>query len=266
MPTLPSRSAEPHEHRDVAESFGDDAARYDRVRPGYPPELVERIVATSPGSSLVDVGCGTGIAARQFRAAGCSVVGVEVDERMAELTRAGGIEVEVSTFETWDAGGRLFDIVAAGQAWHWVDPVAGAVKAGQVLRPGGRLALFWNVFLPPEEVGKAFAEVYRSVLPEAPNGWSRPAPELYSVMIGKADDGMRQAGVFEGPEEWRFDWQRVYSRDEWLDQVPTFGGHSRLPSEKRAELLAGIGRAVDSVGGSFVMDYVTVVTTACRVA
>jgi ubiquinone/menaquinone biosynthesis C-methylase UbiE len=109
VPTLPPEQAlpagdEPHRHREIAESFGSDAERYDRVRPDYPAALIERILAASPGSSpgsaVLDVGCGTGIAARQFQAAGAHVLGVDVDERMAELARRAGLEVEVAAFET----------------------------------------------------------------------------------------------------------------------------------------------------------------------
>ena len=83
-------------------------------------------------------------------------------------------------------------------------------------------------------------------------------------MCTKAADGMRQAGAFGDPEQWRFDWERPYTRDEWLDQVPTFGGHSQLPPAKLEELLAGIGAAIDAAGGSFTMRYTTVVVTAAR--
>ena len=266
MPTLPSGAADSHEQREVAESFGADAQRYDRARPSYPTAMVQRIVAASPGRDMVDVGCGTGIASRQFQAAGCTVLGVEVDQRMAELARRSGLEVDLSSFETWDAAGRSFDAVLAGQSWHWVDPVAGAARAAQVLRPGGRLALFWNVFLPQQQVGKRFAEVYRRVLPDMPHTWDRPVLEMYSEMLGKAEDGMRQAGGFAEAERWRFDWQRVYTRDEWLDTVPTFGGHNRLPAATSADLLAGLGAAIDAVGGSFTMDYATVVSTAVHSA
>ena len=40
---------EPHQYREVAESFGSDAARYDRARPSYPDALVDRILTVSPG-------------------------------------------------------------------------------------------------------------------------------------------------------------------------------------------------------------------------
>ena len=160
MPTVPSEPANPvtlesHQYRQMAESFGVDPERYDRTRPRYPGALVERIVAASPGPEFLDVGCGTGIAARQFRAAGRRVLGVEPDARMADFARRTGIEVETATFEAWDSAGRTFDAVVAGQAWHWVDPVAGAAKAARVLRPGGRLAAFWHVFEPPQDVAEA---------------------------------------------------------------------------------------------------------------
>ena len=125
-----------HRDRRVAESFGGDAERYDRARPDYPDALVRRIIAASPGRNVLDVGCGTGIEARQFRAAGCTVLGVEPDARMAEFARGSGVEVEVATLEAWDPAGRKFDAVIAGTAWHWVDPVAGAAKTARVLRPG----------------------------------------------------------------------------------------------------------------------------------
>jgi len=76
-----------HEARHLAESFGEDAARYDRARPSYPDALVQRIVAACPELHVLDVGIGTGIAARQFQAADCRILGVEVDSRMADLAR-----------------------------------------------------------------------------------------------------------------------------------------------------------------------------------
>ncbi|WP_433425260.1 class I SAM-dependent DNA methyltransferase [Microtetraspora malaysiensis] len=121
MPTIsreqPEPSpAEPHRARRMAESFGADAQRYDQVRPGYPDALVARIVAGSPGPDVLDVGCGTGIAARQFQSAGCAVLGVEPDARMADFARARGLQVEVAAFEAWQPAGRTFDAVIAAQS------------------------------------------------------------------------------------------------------------------------------------------------------
>jgi len=77
---------------------------------------------------------------------------------------------------------------------------------------------------------------------------------------------MRQAGAFGEPEEWLSHWERPYTRDEWLDLVPTTGGFGRLPQGAQEELLAGLGAAVDAAGGSFTMGYDTIAVTAARLA
>jgi SAM-dependent methyltransferase len=278
MTTLPSDPSPPaasagaagrsHLQRQVAEGFGADAGRYDRARPTYPADLVRRIVAGSPGRDVVDAGCGTGISARLFAAAGCRVLGVDPDPRMADRARQGGTEVEVAKFEDWDPAGRAFDAVIAAQAWHWIDPAAGAAKAAAALRAGGRLAVFWNAFDPPPGLRAAFGAVYRRALPDSPvtGFWSRPALDAYRTGGGRAADGMRQSGVFGEPEEWLADWTRPYTRDEWLDLVPTTGGFGSLADGVQAEILAGLGAAVDAAGGAFTMGYTTLAVTAVRLA
>jgi len=268
-PPVPPTALRSHLQRDVAEGFGADAGRYDRARPTYPAGLIDRVIAGSPGRDFLDAGCGTGISSRLFQAAGCRVLGVDPDPRMAEQARRGGTEAEVAKFEDWDAAGRTFDAVIAGQAWHWVDPVAGAAKAASVLRPGGRLAVFWNAFEPPAELGKAFSAVYRRVMPDSPVGafWSRSALAGYRELMGaRAADGMRAAGAFGKPEEWLWNWERPYTRAEWLDLVPTTGGFNRMPGPVQRDVLAGLGDAVDAAGGSFVMGYGTLAVTAARPA
>ena len=259
----------PHQFRQVAESFGTDAERYDRTRPPYPVAMVEQIIEASPGQDIVDVGCGTGTAARQFQAAGCSVLGVEPDARMADFARRSGVEVEVAKFEAWEPGWRQFDAVVAGTAWHWVDPVAGAARAAQVLRPGGRLAPFHHVFQAPPELAEAAARAYRQVAPESPfarsSQRSGSALELYQPLFAKIAEGIRQAGGFSDPERWQFNWERTYSRDEWLDQLPTLGSLTSLSPDQVAHVLAEVGAAIDAAGGSFTMTYATVVVTAARV-
>jgi SAM-dependent methyltransferase len=271
MPTIPSAGMppsenQPHQHRQVAESFGTDAERYDRTRPPYPGALVDRIIAASPGPDFLDVGCGTGIAARQFQAAGCKVLGVEPDARMAEFARGTGVQVEVATFEAWDPAGRAFDAVIAGTAWHWVDPLAGAAKAAQVLRPGGRLALFGHAFQLPPAVADAFAAVYRRMVPDSPFSTQplRGPLDAYQQGYAKFADRIDEVGGFTDPEQWRFDWEQSYTRDEWLDLMPTQGTLTRLPPDKLAEVLAGVGAAIDAMGSSFTMPCATVAVIAAR--
>ncbi|GAA0958762.1 class I SAM-dependent methyltransferase [Actinocorallia libanotica] len=250
----------------MAESFGVDAQRYDQARPGYPDELVARIVAGSPGADVLDVGCGTGIAARQFQAAGCTVLGVEPDARMADFARSHGLQVEVATFEAWQPAGRTFDAVIAAQSWHWVEPVTGAVKAARVLRPEGRLAIFGHVYEPPAEVAEPFAAAYRRAAPDSPLSGQPPRRplDLYRAAYAKLADQIHETGQFNDPEQWRFDWKQSYTRDQWLDLLPTTGGLTQLRPDQLTEILDAVGSAIDSLGGHFTMNYTTLAVTAAR--
>lgn len=254
-----------HTDRARASSFGSDPERYDRARPTYPDALVEHLlglVAGDGAARVLDVGCGTGIAARCFARAGAEVLGVEADERMAEIARSRGTAVEVAPFESWEADGRRFDLVISGQAWHWLDPALAAHRAADVLRRGGVLAPFWNRGAHPA-VEDAFDRVYAARAPDlarnptlgAGQRWTPDADVLASI----------EASEHLGPVEVAsFAWERRYTRDEWLDQLPSHSEHALLPPETLADLLDGLGEAIDDAGGSFVMRYDTVALVTRR--
>lgn len=273
LPPAPPGAPEPpgprlaHEARQLAESFGQDPGRYDRARPRYPSALVDRIVAAMPGTELLDVGIGTGIAASQFAAAGCRVRGVDPDARMAELARRRGFAVDVVRFEDWEGPPCRFDGVVAAQAWHWVEPVAGAARAAAALRDGAPLAVFWNASALPDELRETVAEVYRRVLPDARFAAGVLAGlGAYERQLAAATAGVAATGSFGEVERWRFDWDQPYTGAQWLEQVPTFGGHQLLPPGVLDELLAGLRRAIDAVGGAFTMRYASVCVVATRSA
>jgi len=248
-----------HEDRRRAESFGADAERYDRARPTYPAALIDALVADRPGRVL-DVGCGTGRVARLFADRGCDVVGVEPDRRMAAVARRHGTIVEDGSFEQWDPRHRAFDLVAAGQAWHWVDPAVGPAKAASVLAPGGRIGLFWNIGVLPTELKAALDDVYRRVA---------PGLDEYSVLLGNAGPdrygsgatGLRDAGAFVDVTARRFDHRRDYTTDEWLDQLLTHSDHATLDRAVREELLVAVADVVDRAGGHVAVHYDTWLVT-----
>ncbi|MEU6072761.1 class I SAM-dependent methyltransferase [Micromonospora sp. NPDC047074] len=253
-------------------------ALYDSSKPRYPDGLVAQIVSALPGRDILNVGCGTGIEARQFQAAGCAVLGVDPDERMAEYARRTGVPVEASKFETWEAAGRTFDAVVAGTAWHWIDPVAGIAKAAQVLRPGGLLAPLHHAQHTPPELAEVVggglpawssrsAEAYRRVAPDSvfdPDGRRRSSVELYQLLFDEFANQIRQANTFCEPEQWQFGWEQTYSRDEWLELLPTFGAVAKLPPDDLARVLADVGTVIDKMGGSFSLPFTTVAVIAVR--
>ena len=247
------------EDRCRAESFGDVARAYDRARPSYPPALLDSLLADG-AHKVIDVGCGTGIVAALLAARGCEVLGVEVDERMAEVARTKGVAVEVGTFEDWDDRGRRFELVTCGQAWHWIDPCRGALKAADVLRPGGRIGCFWNFGDPPSEFREVVKPVYRRLAPEL---------EERSVALGHftdrfevAERELNASGRFEHVELRRFPWSKTYTSAEWIDVAATHSDHHALAGPRLDALLDAVGSEIDSLGGSFEMAYRTMLVTA----
>lgn len=132
-------------------SFDRAAAQYAAARPGYPPALLDAVeeLARRPlrGARAVDVGAGTGIATRLLHERGARVVAVEPGAGMAaelhrslphlSVVRGDGNHLPLATASA--------DLITYAQAWHWTDPALAAPEALRVLRPGGVLALWWNV-------------------------------------------------------------------------------------------------------------------------
>ena len=251
-----------HEDRRRASSFGDDAERYDRVRPQYPGELIDALMADGP-HQVLDVGCGTGIVSRLFSARGCDVLGLEPDPRMAEVARLSGVVVEAGTIEEWDAGGRRFDLLTAGQAWHWVHPERGAAKAAEVVRTGGRIGLFWNQANPDPRVRPALDAAYR-----------RHAPEVASrsVLMGRRDaslyaavaDSFVRSGSFDEVRIEVFGHDLTYSSAEWVELAASHSDHHTLPPAQLAALLADLLSALDGFGGRVRVHYEATLVTGTR--
>jgi SAM-dependent methyltransferase len=245
-------------NRRRAGSFGDDAEQYDRARPAYPADLIDHLVRDQP-QLVADAGCGTGIASRLFVGRGCQVVGVEPDPRMAAVARRQGLKVEEGPFEAWEPAGRRFDLVVSAQAWHWIDPVAGARKAGEALRAGGRIGVFWNRGDPPDDARAALDEAYQRTAAALGEGYTLPSAALTTpdVDCQRAAAAFRTAGGFAEVTVGVFTHSVAYTTAEWVDLLPTHSDHRTLPAGALAEVLAAVGQEIDRIGGSFEMSYQT---------
>jgi SAM-dependent methyltransferase len=129
-----------------AQSFGQQAALYDRVRPSYPPEAVAAVLPDG-ASTAADVGAGTGKLTCALVERGLRVIAVEPDDSMRAVLRARvpKAEVRAGTAEVLPIGDSEVDAVMFGQAWHWADSTVAAGEARRVLRRGGALGLLWNM-------------------------------------------------------------------------------------------------------------------------
>ena len=225
--------------------FGQHAATYDRARPGYPPEAIAHLMSLVEARHALEVGAGTGKATVDMAGPDLRLTCLEPSAEMAEILVAKdlpGVDVVVTTFEDWEGADGSVDLIFAAQAWHWVDHENAYERALRLLRPGGALALMWNV--PLDRYGM-FDEVYQ-----------KHAPDLlaeHDERIKKRDsvtwlDEMAGAG-FERPHHFRHEWSEILSSSELRALYSTYSDHMMLPEAQRTGLLDGLANEVDRRGG-----------------
>ena len=134
------------EHQRLARSFGPVAEAYDRGRPSFPREAVQWLVGEDP-ATVLEVGAGTGKLTAELVALGHDVHATEPVEEMLEILRRKLPDTRATqaTAEELPVPDRSVDVVVAAQSFHWFDLERALPEIARVLRPGGRLALVWNL-------------------------------------------------------------------------------------------------------------------------
>jgi SAM-dependent methyltransferase len=156
----------------AARGFDTSGERYDRGRPDYPDEAVDRLLEElGDPRRVVDVGAGTGKLTRPLLARGLEVIAVEPAAAMRALLTA--TEVHDASAEALPLEDASVDAVVAGQAFHWFATPAALREFARVAT--GRLGLVWNrrdLHQPLQrELGAIFAP-YRGAAPEhASDAW-----------------------------------------------------------------------------------------------
>lgn len=242
-----------------ATSFGEVVALYDAARPRYPERLVTDVLdaCESDHPRVLDIGCGTGIASEQFVAAGCELVGVEPDASMAAIAAerlAGRGEIVVGRFEDLATPETGFDCLIAAQAWHWVDPSVGYEVAHRLLKPGGVLALFWNIRLESSDaISVELEKHYRHVIPDEADDFMAPQGARRS----ESEIALTESEVFGSLEVSEYHWERTCVSSEYLQLMSTHSVFRLLDASRRELLLAGAKEVIEDRGGLFTFAYET---------
>ena len=184
---------EPHA-RSYGRVFDDVAAEYDRRRPTYPDELVDRaclVAGIGSGDRVLEVGCGTGQLTRSLLARGLHVTAVEPGKHLLSLAdeKLGGrgqVEFVNARFEDAPIAPSQFRAVFSASAFHWVDPQVSWEKAARVLVPGGTLALIQYCGLEEERSvhdHDAVMAALARIAPDVAAGWP-PIRDLATIAAG----------------------------------------------------------------------------------
>jgi SAM-dependent methyltransferase len=213
--------------------FGLTAADYGRFRAGFPVELIDRLAAlgaVGPGHRALDVGTGTGAMARLLAPRVDSVVGTDPAAELLERARALGappnLTYEVGVAERTGFAAGAFDLVTAGQCWHWFDRDRAAAEISRVLVPGGHLVIAHFDWIPlPGNVVEATESLIVDHNPEwAMGGGTGLYPPWLADVAG--------AG-FEEIETFSFDLDVPYSHEAWVGRIRASAGvGASLPEDR----------------------------------
>jgi len=216
---MPAESAMPA--ASFARYFGSQAESYDRMRPPYPEQAVDFVLAGRPPGRVLDLGAGTGKLTRTLLGRATEVVAVEPDDQMrAVLTEAAPrAEVLAGSAERLPLPDASVDAVFAGQAFHWFARPATDQELARVLRPGGVVGLIWNL---PDHTVPWVPELYRTIRqPGSP--WSADYADLDTALFTPAESHWTS---------WRY---QLPGLDGLLELVHTWSWViTRPPAEQRA--------------------------------
>lgn len=265
----------PGERERLRATFDGAALLYDEVRPGYPEELFDDVVSLSglpAAGKILEIGCGTGQATLPFARRGYSILCVELGENLAAVARHNleqypRAEVRTGAFEVLPLQEAAFDLAISATAFHWLDPEVAYPKVADALRPGGTLALFWNLHVHTDAARGFFQEVQRIYEREAPeivDPDDHEGPPMPGEVPSRTPE-IEGSGLFEVAATRQYRWDEPYDASGYLRVLSTYSGHMSLGDETRGRLFRGIANLIDEhYDGQIPKGYLTTLYVAHR--
>jgi SAM-dependent methyltransferase len=210
---------------DRTPDFARTASDYARHRAGFPSELLDRLGVARTGARVVDLGTGTGSLARLFAQHGCEVTGVDIAvpllEQARRLDREAGVEIDYveAPAEATGLPSGEFDVVSAGQCWHWFDRPSATREVARLLTDGGSVVIAHFDWLAI--TGNVVEATQEIILRYTPPGDPAHGPWRFAKGTGIYPQWLTdlQTEGFAGIETFSFDVQVPYSHEAWVGRI-----------------------------------------------
>jgi SAM-dependent methyltransferase len=252
--------------------FGRVAEEYERVRPGYPPALIEKALSPASlgaGAWVVEIGCGTGKLTRDLVERGLRVEAIEPDADLIAVARRilpeGSVRFHDSTLEEIELAGS-YPAVFAATSFHWIDPAVGWQKVAGMLEPGGLFALVSHVGGLRDDVDRELLRVWDEVVPESVERWQpvddetlwREAPrkmgnvsELWSWLTSHDLARPEAAELYGDVRLEREPVELALSAEEYLARLRTSNYYLHLSSDRQRRLDEALAAVIRAHGGVY---------------
>jgi SAM-dependent methyltransferase len=216
----------------LARSFGRVAELYDRVRPDYSQESLDRaqeVLELDSSARVLDLAAGTGRLTVELERRFAHVVAVEPDEAMRALNP--GREVVAGTAESIPLDDASVDAVFVGEAFHWFEPEAAVAQLVRVLKPSGGVVLIGNQWWDPEpQLPPRAAELLRE--PYEASG--------RATAVDTWPEAFASSRAFEPLREETFSRVLTVDADRLLAMYESTSSIASMPAGERAALVANV--------------------------
>jgi SAM-dependent methyltransferase len=227
--------------RRLGAAFGREAEVYAAHRPGYPPDAVAWLVGRVR-RGVLDLGAGSGSLTAGLVSAGHAVVAAEPSSAMLAELAASGLEVPLvqSGAEALPFAQGSFDVVTVATAFHWFDAAAALPQVAAVLKPGGRLALVWNIRSEADGWPAELGQLLRAAQP----------PSLVGHWATDSVRAVEESTLFGPLEVAEFGFTQTLDRAGLVGLAASRSYVIALSSSRRRRLLDSVGRLFDFAAGA----------------
>jgi SAM-dependent methyltransferase len=216
----------------LALQFDAIADAYERGRPEYPREVIERLsqeLEIQAGVPVLDLAAGTGKLTRGLVDFGLDVTAVEPQASLRALlaSAVGGERVLEGFAESIPMGDRSVAAVTVADAFHWFDHQPALAEIARVLRPGGGLAV---VISSIDWGGASWAHEVGSVI-------TQMRPEHPQFDGPSWQESVTQAGGWSEPREVQVSFAQPTDAERVINHIESMSWVAGMPAGERGELL-----------------------------
>lgn len=241
-------------------TFDTVASVYEKLRPGYPPQLYRAILEYLPigeNSRVVEIGSGGGQGTLPMLKTGCALTAVECGERFSQLLKEKfreypNFSVITGKFEDTPFEDDAFDLVFSASAFHWIPEKLGYEKVYSMLKRGGVFARFANH--PYRDKGNpALSRRIDALYDQYYNrfhGQKGQTLTEYSEEQAKDRAMLASRYGFRDIQYALFHRERVFSAGEYIQLLGTYSDHIAMEDTLREAFFARIEEAIEQHGGT----------------
>ena len=244
MPLLPANiNVMTAIHSAARQGFSNEAQAYARGRPEYPAEIQPWLAGAAgigPGKQDIDLGGGTGKFTKLLVASGATVTAVEpVDAMRAQLLqRLPSVTALKGSAEAIPLRDASVDAVVCAQAFHWFATEAALAEIHRILKPGGKLALIWNVRDDSVDWVAAITSIITPYEGDAPRFYKGDWRKPFTTPAGQK---------FTALEQVNFAYQHVGSAQEVIvDRFMSVSFIAALPTNEKEAVFSQLGDLIAS--------------------